>query len=137
MTPKKDTGIDGSIENLNARIQAWAAEAPKLRADTEALLAKIKLARGTREIAPVSRGAYTVGDAGPTPELAEAVLRLCVEQPRRRHDLTDMTGARETRVSGVLKTLQETGYVRNTGDARRAVWVATAKGRAHHRSAKR
>lgn len=71
-----------------------------------------------------------IGDDTPTSTLRAEVARLIGDQPMTMQELVEATGARTSRVSGVLVDLQrkETGRILNLGSERRARWLMLGEG---------
>lgn len=64
-----------------------------------------------------------IGDEAPTAELRAIVVRMVRQRPWTFHELTEATGARRGRLSGVLVALQREGEpLVNLGTERRARW---------------
>lgn len=75
-----------------------------------------KLARGSKSL-------YFVGDNGPTGELKKVIARALKVKGWTLQELSDITGARRNRISGVIVKLQKDGEkVVNDGDGYRAIW---------------
>ncbi len=71
-----------------------------------------------------------IGDGTPTRELAVEVRRLISDQPMSMQELVDATGAKMSRISGVIVEVQRTVGERilNLGTARRARWLLLGEG---------
>ena len=94
----------------------------ELNRKIEELAASIRLARGTREnVAPVKP--FFVGDATDTEVLWDAVDRAIRSRGMTLQEISDETGARRNRISGVLVKMQKHGTkIINEGNSFRAVW---------------
>ncbi len=78
-------------------------------------------ARGTQDIR--KKSPLFVGDEGPTSELKAVVKQAISVRGMTLQELSDVTGARRNRISGVLVKLQLDGEkVVNEGDGYRAIW---------------
>lgn len=111
-------------------------EARQLRLAAEALEKKVVRAKGTQEIqkpgvvkatvAPTyvqKLDSFFVGDDGPTEQLMGVVQHLLTEHPMTFQDLLATTGARDSRIKGVIMRLQREGTrVINIGLPMKAVW---------------
>lgn len=90
----------------------------------------IRVLRQDRRIANVGSEDFPqwtlrIGDDTSTKELHAEVSRLIHERPMTMQELVDFTGARMSRISGVLVQIQrsEGQRVLNLGSARRARWL--------------
>lgn len=120
---KKTTRTLNNDSMLALTLREKAAE---LTRAADELVAKTRLARGTRDnVKPLTRASeYHVGNEGPTAELLEVVKTMLTGHARTFREILDATGAGDNRIKGVLMRMQREGVnLVNVGTDTRALWT--------------
>ena len=109
--------------DISTRLNKLHEDAKRLADEAAELQQKLRIARGTRDLKPVSKTTYFVGDDGPTPELYAAIERMLRQKSMTFQELLDETGARANRIKGVLmRILRDEKPLVNLGNERKALW---------------